>query len=155
VVELRTVSLPDYLDTSEILARDGRNELKVSRTGQWAERLSVGVARALSASLARRLPGILMTRDALSSQTYRSLLVDVDAFDIRPDGHCVLTAHWSVLGVDRRTIEVSERGTFVTSAPVSGGGVADSAIVAAMQDAIEQLADHIATGLRRSVGRKP
>ena len=59
VVELRNVTLPDYLDTSDIFVRDGRNELKSSQTGRWGERLSVGVTRALIVDLAKRMPDVL------------------------------------------------------------------------------------------------
>ena len=41
VLEVRRVSVPDYLDTTDIVSRDGRNELKVSSTGHWGERLSL------------------------------------------------------------------------------------------------------------------
>ena len=39
VVELKPVSLPDYLNSTDILLRDGQNELTASPTGRWGERL--------------------------------------------------------------------------------------------------------------------
>jgi len=58
VLDLKPVTLPDYLDTTDIFLRDGQNELKSSRTGRWGERLSVGIGRALSEDLTARMPGI-------------------------------------------------------------------------------------------------
>ena len=55
VVEVNRIQLPDYLDTTDILERRG-NQLVPSPTGRWGERLSVGITRALTASLAARLP---------------------------------------------------------------------------------------------------
>jgi len=145
VVEVPTVALPDYLDTSDILRRDGRNELTASTTGHWGERLSVGITYALIVSLTRRLPSVLVVHGAVSGQSAREVLVNIEAFDIRQDGRCVLTARWSIVGDDHRTVQATERGTFVTTA----AGQADDAIVAAMADAVGQLADRLAVTLNR------
>jgi uncharacterized lipoprotein YmbA len=153
VVELATVSMPDYLDSSDILLRDGRNELKPSATGKWGERLSVGITHALEVSLGRRLPGILVTHTPMSGQPTRRLLVDVAAFDFQPDGRCVLTARWTVSGSDPQTVAIAEQGTFVTIAPTSAGAFADSAVVSAMAAAVDQLADRMAVSLRRAPAR--
>jgi uncharacterized lipoprotein YmbA len=152
VVELPTVSLPDYLDSTDIFLRDGRNELKSSRTGQWGERLSVGITHALETSLARRLPGVLVVHTPLSGRPDRRLLVDVEAFDVQPDGRCVLTARWTI--ADSGTAAVAERGTFLTmTAAGSKGSLTDTAVVAAMEAAVDQLADRIAVSLRRGSAR--
>jgi uncharacterized protein len=157
VVELPTVTLPDYLDTIDIFVRDGRNELKPSATGRWGERLSVGITHALEVSLSRRLPGFLVTHTPISGQPSRRLLVDVSAFGVQADGRCVLTARWSVSGNDSQPAAVTEQGTFVTStaggAGDSKGALADAAVVSAMTAAVDQLADRIATSLRRPSAR--
>ena len=150
VLELPTVALPDYLDSTDILLRDGRNELKPSATGRWGERLSVGITQALAADLTRRLPGLLVTHTPVPGQASPRLLVDVDAFDIRPDGQCVLTARWTVPGTDGQAAVIAERGTFLTQATGPAGSLADAAIVSAMATAVDQLADRIAVSLRRS-----
>ena len=61
VLEIRPVSVPDYLDTRDILIRQGPNEISASTTGRWAERLSFGIAHALAAALAKRLPQLAVT----------------------------------------------------------------------------------------------
>jgi len=153
VVELPTVSLPDYLDSSDILLRDGRNELKPSVTGKWGERLSVGITHALEISLARRLPGILVTHTPMPGQPGRRVLVDVTAFDFQPDGRCVLTARWTIPGNDQQAAAIAEQGTFVTVSQASSGGFSDAAVVSAMAAAVDQLADRIANSLRRVSSR--
>jgi uncharacterized protein len=156
VVELPTVSLPDYLDSSDILLRDGRNELKASPTGRWGERLSVGITHALEVALARRLPGVLVTHTRMSGESSLRLLVNVDAFDVQPNGQCVLTARWMIPGIDQQAAAIAERGTFVTTAqPTAGatGSLTDAAIVSAMAAAVDQLADRIAVSLRRGSTR--
>jgi uncharacterized lipoprotein YmbA len=150
VVDIRTVSLPDYLDTTDILLRDGRNELKASETGRWGERLSVGITDALIAALARRQPMTRVLHKPLSGQPARDLLVDIEAFDIQAGGQCVLTARWTILQDDRRTIDAAERGTFVTK---TAGSVTDAAVASAMAEAVVQLADRIAADLSRGAKR--
>jgi hypothetical protein len=151
VVELPTVALPDYLDSTDIVLRNGQNELKPSTTGRWGERLSLGITHALEAALSRRLPGVLVTHTSMPGQGAISLLVNVEAFDVHPDGQCVLTARWMLPGSNAQSAAISQRGTFVTKAPgPASGPLADSAIVSAMAAAVDQLADRIATSLRRT-----
>jgi uncharacterized lipoprotein YmbA len=152
VIEIPTVSMPDYLDTPDIFLRDGRNELRPSTTGRWGERLSLGVTHALEVALGRRLPGFLVTHTPMQSgQPARSVLVDVDGFDVQPDGRCVLTAHWTITGGDASAASITERGTFVTmvAATPSREPFPDAAVVAAMAAAVDQLADRIANNARR------
>jgi uncharacterized lipoprotein YmbA len=106
----------------------------------------------LTASLSRRLPSVTIINTTLSGRPGRMLQVDVDAFDTRPDGRCVLTAHWTILQDDRRTVLRAERGTFVAMTPA--GSVSDAAIVSAMEDAIDQLANRIASDLGRGYPRR-
>jgi uncharacterized protein len=160
VVELPTVGLPDYLDGSDILVRNGRNELTASATGRWGERLSLGITHALEADLARRLPGDLVTHtpvpaQSAQGQSARSVLVNIDAFDVRPDGRCVLSARWTIPGNDRQPAAIIQQGTFVTLAESKAAAepLTDAGIVSAMAAAVDQLADRIAADLRRSPTR--
>jgi uncharacterized lipoprotein YmbA len=153
VLELQRVTVPDYLDSTDMMVRDGRNELKVSTTGRWGERLSRGVEDTLETALDHRLPGYLIVhRSSAGDRPVRHLLVDVDAFDIRADGTCVLTARWTLLGGDRRTI-IARRDSFVSHAAVTGGGISDAAQAATMAAAVEQLANSIATAILRAPKR--
>jgi uncharacterized protein len=156
VIELPTVALPDYLDSTDILVRNGQNELTSSTTGRWGERLSLGITQALEVALGQRLPGVLVTHSSVPGQPSISLLVNVEAFDVHPDGQCVLTARWMIPGEDGQQATISQQGTFVTQAARSAGApgpLSDAAIVSAMAAAVDQLADRIASGLRRSPER--
>ncbi|MGA3004637.1 MAG: PqiC family protein [Acetobacteraceae bacterium] len=154
MIELPTVALPDYLDSTDILVRNGQNELTPSTTGRWGERLSLGITHALEVALARQLPGVLVTHTSVPGQPSVSLLVNVEAFDVHPDGQCVLTARWMIPGDDGQPTTISQQGTFVTKAAVSTSGPpTDAAIVSAMAASVDQLADRIAMSLRRSSAR--
>jgi uncharacterized lipoprotein YmbA len=145
VLQVRIVSVPDYLDSTDILLRVGPNELKASPTGRWGERLSRGITTALAANLASRLPGTLVAAGPSLDTPSRQLQVDVEAFDVQADGRSVLAARWSVLSGDARTVRSSGRATFTVPAK---GQASDSAIVAAMTEAVGQLADSTAAALR-------
>jgi uncharacterized protein len=149
VIELKTVLVPDYLDSSDILRRSGANELIASPTGRWGERLSLGLTHALASDLAARLPHTVITTNPEAEPT-RQLLVDVDNFEIDTDGACRLTARWrfaagngtpipSAAG-NGTPIPSGEHGSFSETAR----SLDDGAIAAAMSRAVDQLAGQIA-----------
>jgi uncharacterized lipoprotein YmbA len=141
-IDLRTVTVPDYLDTTDIVRRKASNQVITSVTGQWGERLSLGVTRALANDLSKRLPNIVV--DSRRSYTpARRLLVNVDRFEIGEDGRCTLTASWRLTSPGERSPANTERGTFVETATSS----TDAAATQAMTLAIDQLASRIVATL--------
>jgi uncharacterized lipoprotein YmbA len=144
LVEVRRVQLPDYLDTTDILERRG-SELVPSPTGRWAERLSIGVNRALAASLAAHLPRMAVTATPPVERPTWQIVVDVSAFEARADHNVVLVAHWSIVDGARRQIHFAEETSLVE--PINGTG--DNAIVEAMSHLLEELAERLAIAIER------
>jgi uncharacterized lipoprotein YmbA len=142
VIELRTVEVPDALDSTDIVRRVGANQMVASPTGRWGERLSVGITQDLLASLSRRLPGATIQSPG-AYQSSRRLMVTIERFEITPDGRCALTARWRLAAVGDKPATPSEGGTFVQTA-ASG---TDAAAAAAMTMAIDDLASQIAVTL--------
>jgi uncharacterized lipoprotein YmbA len=142
VVQLRRVLVPDYLDTTDILERVGQYRLKSSSTGRWGERLSLGMTHALGSDLAIGLPTNRVTFGHPAEKSVRQIVVSVDRFDVWGDGHCVLTANWSILESHSGAVLTEGRGKFVTT-PVRNATPGDGAVVAGMADAVSQLADSI------------
>lgn len=145
VLQLRRVLVPDYLDTTDILLRVDQHELQASHTGRWGERLSVGITHALRADLADRLPADTVLLGPSADRSARQILVTVDAFDVWADGHCILTANWS-LETNNSAVVKNGHGAFTVAA---GGGATggDAAIVSRMASAVSQLADSIASAV--------
>lgn len=144
-LELRTVQMPDYLDNQDILIRGAANEVVASPTGRWAERLSVGVTRALAGDLAARLPGyVILSAPPAFGATPQQIHVDLDAFDARLDGRVYLSARWSITtpGDD---LLASARVALVEPTESQ----ADGAIAAAMSRILHRLADAIAASVPR------
>ncbi len=140
ILELKTVQLPDYLDNQDILTRGAANEVVASVAGRWAERLSVGMTRALAADLGLRLPGyVLISAPPAFGATPRQIHVDVDAFDARADGRVYLAARWSITKTSG-DLAASARVSLVE--PVSAPG--DVGLAAAMSRVLHRLADAIA-----------
>jgi uncharacterized protein len=145
VVEVNRIDLPDYLDTTDILERQG-NQLVPSLTGRWGERLSVGMSRALTAALAARLPGLVVTATP-AGPTTRQILVDVAAFEARPDHHVVLVARWTILDGGTRQVLTAEQASLVQAIEENG----DDALVVAMSRAVDDLAGRVAAGIERDL----
>ncbi len=138
-IELKTVTVPDYLDTTDILRRSATNEVIASAVGRWGERVSSGITRALAIDLARRLPKVVIESQGAYEPSLR-LLVDVERFEIGEDGRCTLTARWRLTASGDKVQSNSERGTFVEATTSR----TDAAAALAMTSAIDQLARQIA-----------
>jgi uncharacterized lipoprotein YmbA len=148
MIQLAPVLIPDYLDTADIQWRLGEHRLQSSSTGHWSERLSAGIADALRAGLANRLPTQEITLRRSGKNTEPKLLVTIDTFDCWSDGHCVLSANWTVIAPGRGVGAGSpvERG--VVAIPAGAASLApDSAVVAGMSQSLDELAKRIAPTL--------
>jgi uncharacterized protein len=142
-LQLQRVLVPDYLDSTGLLLRVGAHEIRESYTARFGERLSLGITHTLRSDLAARLP---LNSVALAEPADRSawqILVTVDTFDVWQDGRCALAANWSILGIDRRAVMAAGHAVLII-APASDSPN-DAAIVAAMADAVSQLAGRIAS----------
>jgi len=142
-VQLQPVLIPDYLDTTDILLRTGPHQVKASVAGEWGERLSAGIAHALRADLAARLPEDRVTLGPPTDATAQQILLTVDALDMWPDGHCVLIAHW-------RTGVHAAQGAFAHAAAAQA---TDESRVALLAGLVEDLAKRIARDERRDADR--
>src|SRR5271155_4237031 len=147
VLQLRSVLVPDYLDTTGIRLRAGLHERRQSPTGRGGERLSLGITHALRADLAVRLPLDVVMLAQPAEKSARLILVNVDAFDVWADGRCVLIANWTILESDSRAVLITGRRTFTTPAG-PGGSSGDREVVAGMADAVGALAESIASAVK-------
>jgi uncharacterized lipoprotein YmbA len=148
VIQLAPVLIPDYLDTADIQWRLGEHELHSSSTGHWSERLSAGIAEALRSDLAGRLPMDDITLRRSGKSTESILLVTIDTFDCSSDGHCVLSANWTVVPPGHGVAAGTPVEHAVLSTPAGAASLArDPAIVAGMSQSIDELAGRIATTL--------
>jgi uncharacterized lipoprotein YmbA len=144
-IELRTVTVPDYLDTTDIVRQSASNEVTTSATGKWGERLSLGITRALAFDLTKRLPHTVIEFRGAYEPSLR-LFVNVERFEFGEDGRCTLTARWRVTASGAKDQPNSAQGTFIETSTAK----TDAAEALAMTEAIDQLSRQIALTLRAS-----
>ena len=149
-IEVQPVQVPDYLDTTSILTRGAGGLMVPSPTGRWGERLSIGIARAVQATLARRLPHVAVT----TSQPLRTprwlVRIAVEAFSVRPDQGGTLVAQWTLIDGRNGRPFAEEREVLDSPGPLHG----DAAVVAAMSQQVNALANRIADSLAAAGHRR-
>jgi uncharacterized lipoprotein YmbA len=136
------ITLPIYLDRSQIVTRISRNELKMHEFNRWAEPLKENFFRVL----AENLSVLLNTVDVsiysrrISTPVNYHVTIDVTRFDVTSDGKALLIAYWAVLGEDGRKILLKKKS--ILRADTASMGYKD--IVAAQNQALSGLSRAIA-----------
>ena len=142
VIQLSRVTLPDYLDTQDIMVRRG-SVLDSSHTGRWASRLSLGATGLLAARLARTRPDALVTDQPQTTAPTHRLLVNISRFDVAADtattGRATLDADWLIVPRDAALPTMRGRITLGVEGPVGS----DQDVVAMETTLLSRLADSI------------
>jgi hypothetical protein len=147
ILQLRRVLVPDYLDTREIRLRVGAHELRSSATGEWGERLSIGVTRALLVDLSARLPMDRVIPANSGERSATQVLATIEDFDVWPNGRCVLVATWTLVPQTGETTPRTTRATISLPAAAQERA-SDETIVDRMALALDKLADRIAASAK-------
>ena len=137
-------AIPKYLDRPQIIQHGGPYQLDVSEFDRWGEPFADMVTRVLLGDLAQRLPKTQVFREESPTATSSaaSVQLDISRFDPDPDGTVVLVARWTLRGANL----IAEDSNRLTVKPASDA-IPD--IVAAMSQALGQLADRIAAAAAR------
>ncbi len=141
IIELRGIGLARYLERSQIVRSSENFRLDVLPNDWWGEPLDAMIGRTLARALTQRLPGstVYLESGAISAEPDATVQVNVQRLDQGTDGAVHLIAQFAVVrhASDTRgvTFEVPEHGATTSD------------LVAAMSEAIGQLADRIAAAL--------
>jgi uncharacterized lipoprotein YmbA len=144
VIEIVRATVPDELDTQDIVVRSGSVLIR-SNTGRWASRLSIGITDRLTGALSARRPDALVTdRSQADAPAYR-LMVNINRLDVADTGTATIDADWLIVPHDAAIPTRRNRTRFTDTGPVTSN-----------QDVVTligRLLDHIAgaidvTGLR-------
>jgi uncharacterized lipoprotein YmbA len=141
VIEIRRVVIPDYLDTQDILVRDG-SSLQRSTRGRWASRLSLGVTRYLTGLLAARRPNALVTDQPQPEAPNDRLFVTISTLDVTSAGVATLEADWTIVPRNPAQPTRLQRARITASGPVA----TDQDVVTLMRVVLTRLADAIDIG---------
>lgn len=140
---VKSVELAKYLDRPQIVRYADAYELKMDEFERWGEGMRDMVTRVLVENLSMRLPGsqVYAGSGALTLRPDLSVEVEIGRFDADPDNAVILAAQWAVQRENKRSRVKSDRIRIQATS-------ADTAqLVAAMSDALGELADHVALEL--------
>ena len=146
------VTLPPYLDRTQIVTRASRARLVLGEFDQWAASLHDTVPRVLAENLALLIPTervVLHPWSRMATPDYQ-VTVDVTQFDAGPNGEVVLAARWRLLNAQEQEL-VLRTGRFTAAA----GRQDYEATVLAMGQTLEALSQDIATTLLTLVQPAP
>ena len=147
------VSVPGYLDRTQVVTRGAGDEVDVSMYHRWAEPLESGIAQALASELAARMGtervAVFPWRGTLTRVLDYQVAVAVVRFDGTPGRDVTLDARWRVVDKDGREV-AAKRSTIVQ--PVSGGGYPP--LVAGMNQALGGLGREIAAEIQAASGKR-
>ena len=145
IVGVAPVSLPDYLDSPEIVARSTRNILDRTDLHNWAAPLADNFARALADNLGVMIPTdrVMVLPGGPLLRTDFQVSVDVSKFERDVDGLVTLIARWALFGEDGIELMAMRRSIFRQPAPADDY----DAIVAAMSATVAQLSAEIAAAI--------
>jgi uncharacterized lipoprotein YmbA len=118
VIAVARVTIPDELDTEDIVVRDG-STLRRSRQGRWASRLSLGITDFVTQRLAARYPQALVTSRPLAESPSDRVLINVGRLDVSTDGVATLDADWLVVPLDTSTPTRRDRAHVSATGPVA------------------------------------
>ena len=144
VIEVSRVAIPDYLDTQDILVRNG-NTLQRSAHGRWASRFSVVVTRYLTGLLAASRPTALVTDQPQAEPPNDRILITISALDVTSGGAATLEADWTIVPHNPDQPTRRQRGQFTATGPAA----TDHDVVVLIQSVLRKLAAAIDIGKLR------
>jgi uncharacterized lipoprotein YmbA len=137
-LEVWRIVLPDYLDTQDIVLREG-SQIKRSNHARWASRLSIGATDLVTARLAAARPDLFITDQPLVSPARYRLFINISRLDVSWDGTASLAADWTIVPRDNRRPELHERTAFALTGPVK----TDADVVGLTNAVLDELAVRI------------
>ena len=141
VIAVARVTVPDELDTEDIVVRDG-STLRRSTVARWASRLSLGLTDRVTQRLAERRPDALVTDRPLTDTPSYRVLINVGRLDVTAAGVATVDADWMVVPRDAAAPTRRDRGHFTANGLVA----TDKDVVALLGVVLDQMAGAIDVG---------
>jgi uncharacterized lipoprotein YmbA len=134
------VSIPEYLNRSQIVSRPGRYEIEISDINLWAESLDATIPKIVSENISK----ILSTdRVYIYPWTQKApdyqVKIDIIQFDGSMPGNVVIFSRWSLLKDGEETDIINQQ--FNTRKPIAGQGY--EGMVSTMSLVLYDLCYHI------------
>ena len=141
------VTLPGYIDRTQLVFQSGTNEFQVPAKASWAGPLGENVTQVLADDLGRHLGSgnVLRYPWPANSKLRYQVLVNVEQFHSISGSEALLDVSWLVEEPTSRAILSRHKASFHT--PIQGDGY--GAVVAAESELLDQLAGDVARSVRR------
>lgn len=148
-LEVWRVVLPDYLDTQDIVLRQG-SEINRSSHARWASRLSIGATDLITARLAAARPDLFITDQPLVTPARFRLFINISRLDVDAEGTASVAADWTIVPRDTTRPERHDRTSFSRTGPVK----TDADIVALINAVLDELSLRIERDVARMIPQR-
>ncbi len=147
-IKIARPGLAGYLDRPEIVRDNSVSRLTLNSGERWGEPLGDMVGRVLALDLAQRLPGSSVFTEAgtISVDPSATVELDIQRFDLDTSGVVVLLVQTAV--EQGRSHDPAFTSSLRLTVPTPNRGTPQ--VVAAMSEALGQLADAVADMLRQT-----
>lgn len=136
------IELPPGIDRREVVTLGENHTVNISGSNLWASPLEEMVIHTVAFNLAGRLPeGMVILPGQAKPTAMRALYVTFEELSAGPNGEFVLDARWVVTAPGTPELAGRDRVT------IAGAGKDPAQVVAAMSNALAQLADRIVAKL--------
>jgi uncharacterized lipoprotein YmbA len=151
VVAVTRARLPEYLERSQLVSRNGANALVLDDDNHWGEPLSDSVPRVLAENLSHYLPSarVVLPEDARGQKVPYEYVVALDAYEPDGTGNVVMRGHWVLRDIHTGTV-VSE-GDIDERRPLESPKASDA--VAGMNETLNDASRQIAEASVGKLGR--
>jgi uncharacterized lipoprotein YmbA len=143
VIAVGRVTIPDELDTEDIVVRDG-STLRRSSRGRWGSRLSLGITDRLTERLGQRHKNAVVTARPLTETPSERVLVNIARLDVATSGTATVDADWVVMPREPGRPVRRDRAEISVTGPVA----TDQDVVTLIGVAVDRLAAAINVGGR-------
>jgi hypothetical protein len=116
------ITLPAYLDRTQMVTMAGKYELVLEEFNRWGEPLKDNFYRVLMEDLSLLLNTsevYAYDRDGALTADYQ-VVIDVTRFDSVASGYAILTAFWTVSGKDSSSPVIKRKSVFRKAVPPTG-----------------------------------
>ena len=112
------VTLPAYLDRTQVVTLEGSHELAADEFIRWAEPLQENFSRVLleNLSLLLNTPEVYAFGHRSATPVDYQIIIDVTRFDTDAKGGADLTAFWRVVGKDSKAPLLKKKSVFRATA---------------------------------------
>jgi uncharacterized lipoprotein YmbA len=150
-VAIGPVRVPEALDRTQMVVREGPNRVEILDQHRWAGSLRSEIARALAAGVGAQLPQAQVSvhdGQAGRNAAYR-VAVDIERFDAAVGDSVAVQALWTIRQEGGKELR---SGRFAASEPTGPGGY--DAVAAAYARALAAMSAQVADAFKASAGAR-